>query len=75
MGTILSTYNDLWMPRVLSLTESAQNCAKRSHWIWFIFPQIKSLGPSQLARKFAISSREEAKAYLEHPILGLRLIE
>ena len=43
--------------------------------MWFIFPQIKGLGQSQLARKFAISSREEAKAYIEHPILGLRLIE
>jgi uncharacterized protein (DUF1810 family) len=43
--------------------------------MWFIFPQIKGLGHSQLAREFAISSREEAKAYLEHPILGPRLIE
>ena len=43
--------------------------------MWFIFPQIKGLGQSQLAHKFAISSREEAKAYLEHPILGPRLIE
>src|SRR5271169_977252 len=42
--------------------------------MWFIFPQIKGLGYSQLARKFAISSREEAMAYLEHPILGPRLI-
>ena len=49
--------------------------AKRSHWMWFIFPQIEGLGYSQLARKFAISSREEAVAYLEHPILGPRLIE
>ena len=49
--------------------------AKRSHWMWFIFPQIKGLGNSELARKFAISSREEAKAYLEHPMLGPRLIE
>jgi uncharacterized protein (DUF1810 family) len=48
--------------------------AKRSHWMWFIFPQITGLGNSQLARKFAISSREEAKAYLKHPILGPRLI-
>ena len=49
--------------------------AKRTHWMWFIFPQIRGLGNSQLARKFAISSHEEAKAYLEHPILGPRLIE
>ncbi|MGC2202350.1 MAG: DUF1810 domain-containing protein [Stellaceae bacterium] len=48
---------------------------KRSHWMWFIFPQIKGLGYSQLAQKFAISSRGEAAAYLEHPVLGPRLRE
>ena len=48
---------------------------KRSHWMWFIFPQIKGLGHSQLARRFAISSLEEAQAYLKHPILGLKLRE
>jgi uncharacterized protein (DUF1810 family) len=49
--------------------------SKRSHWMWFIFPQIKGLGRSDMAQLFAISSREEAAAYLEHPILGLRLRE
>jgi uncharacterized protein (DUF1810 family) len=48
---------------------------KRSHWMWFIFPQIKGLGHSPLARKFAISSLQEAEAYLKHPILGSRLRE
>jgi uncharacterized protein (DUF1810 family) len=48
---------------------------KESHWMWFIFPQIKGLGHSETARKFAISSREEAEAYLAHPILGPRLRE
>ncbi len=48
---------------------------KRSHWMWFVFPQIQGLGYSPLARKFAISSLEEAKAYLDHPILGPRLRE
>jgi uncharacterized protein (DUF1810 family) len=46
---------------------------KRSHWMWFVFPQIEGLGSSQLARKFAISSLAEAAAYLAHPILGPRL--
>jgi len=46
---------------------------KRSHWMWFIFPQIQGLGYSPLARKFAIASLQEAKAYLDHPILGARL--
>jgi uncharacterized protein (DUF1810 family) len=48
---------------------------KRTHWMWFIFPQIKGLGHSEPARKFAISSREEAEAYLNHPVLGPRLKE
>ena len=52
-----------------------QDGVKRGHWIWFIFPQIKGLGHSPTAQKFAISSREEAEAYLGHPILGPRLRE
>jgi uncharacterized protein (DUF1810 family) len=48
---------------------------KRNHWMWFVFPQIDGLGHTSLARKFAISSLDEAKAYLEHPIVGPRLIE
>lgn len=49
--------------------------SKRTHWMWFIFPQIKGLGHSAIAQKFAISSLAEAKAYLEHPVLGARLRE
>lgn len=49
--------------------------AKRSHWMWFIFPQIRGLGSSPTAVHFAISSMEEATAYLEHPTLGARLRE
>jgi uncharacterized protein (DUF1810 family) len=46
---------------------------KRSHWMWFIFPQIRGLGSSPTARRFAISNLQEAVAYLEHPILGRRI--
>ncbi|MGV3655754.1 MAG: DUF1810 domain-containing protein [Noviherbaspirillum sp.] len=46
---------------------------KRSHWMWFIFPQIKGLGRSEMAKHYAISSKDEAAAYLAHPILGPRL--
>jgi uncharacterized protein (DUF1810 family) len=46
---------------------------KRSHWMWFIFPQIKGLGSSATAQRFAISNLQEGAAYLEHPILGRRL--
>jgi uncharacterized protein (DUF1810 family) len=48
---------------------------KTSHWMWFIFPQIRGLGSSPPARKFAISSLAEARAYLRHPTLGPRLVE
>ena len=48
---------------------------KESHWIWFIFPQIKGLGQSAMAIRFAIGSVDEAKAYLAHPVLGRRLTE
>jgi uncharacterized protein (DUF1810 family) len=46
---------------------------KRSHWMWFIFPQIAGLGSSPTAQLYAIKSREEAEAYIQHPILGTRL--
>ena len=48
---------------------------KTSHWMWFIFPQIRGLGRSPVSIEYAISSREEAAAYLQHPVLGPRLKE
>ena len=48
---------------------------KRTHWMWFIFPQVKGLGRSTMARRFAIESLEQAKVYLQHDVLGARLIE
>jgi uncharacterized protein (DUF1810 family) len=48
---------------------------KRSHWIWFIFPQMRGLGHSEMAHYYGIGSREEAEAYLAHPVLGARLRE
>ncbi|HAU77958.1 MAG TPA: DUF1810 domain-containing protein [Agrobacterium sp.] len=48
---------------------------KRSHWMWFIFPQLRGLGRSETARFYAISGRAEAEAYLTHPVLGPRLVE
>ena len=48
---------------------------KRSHWIWYIFPQIQGLGYSSMAQFYAIKDKEEAIAYLKHPILGKRLVE
>ena len=48
---------------------------KAGHWMWFVFPQLAGLGRSELSRRYAISSLEEARAYLAHPILGKRLEE
>ena len=50
-----------------------RNGAKRSHWIWFVFPQLRGLGHSPTAQRFGISSLDEARAYLAHPVLGPRL--
>jgi len=49
--------------------------AKRGHWMWFVFPQIAGLGTSSTARHYAITSLDEARAYLAHPVLGTRLRE
>ncbi len=49
--------------------------AKRTHWMWFIFPQIEGLGSSSTARHYSIKSGDEARQYLLHPILGPRLLE
>ena len=52
-----------------------KNGRKQSHWMWFIFPQIAGLGHSAMAQRYAISSLHEAEAYLQHPVLGPRLLE
>ncbi len=49
--------------------------AKRSHWMWFVFPQIAGLGQSPTSRRYAIASLDEARAYMAHPVLGPRLID
>lgn len=48
---------------------------KRTHWMWFVFPQIQGLGSSENARFYAITNADEARAYLAHPVLGPRLLE
>lgn len=58
--------------QALSEIKSGQ---KRSHWMWYIFPQLDGLGTSWTAKRFAIKSLDEAKAYLNHPILGPRLLQ
>jgi uncharacterized protein (DUF1810 family) len=56
-----------------SVCRELRNGRKRSHWMWFIFPQIRGLGSSPMAERYAISGRPEAEAFLNHSILGPRL--
>lgn len=50
-----------------------RNASKETHWMWFIFPQVAGLGTSAMAQRFSIGGLEEARAYLDHPVLGARL--
>jgi uncharacterized protein (DUF1810 family) len=58
-----------------AVREELRAGAKRSHWMWFVFPQPRGLGTSSMAQLFAIGSMDEARAYLTHPVLGPRLRE
>lgn len=71
----LQRFVDAQDPVFEEVRSELRNGQKRGHWMWFVFPQIQGLGHSPTARQFAISSREEAEAYLNHPILGPRLRE
>jgi uncharacterized protein (DUF1810 family) len=58
-----------------SVCQELRRGQKQGHWMWFIFPQLRGLGSSAMANKFGISSRQEAEAYVRHPVLGPRLEE
>jgi uncharacterized protein (DUF1810 family) len=62
-------------PVIETVKSELRSGRKRSHWMWFVFPQVAGLGSSEMARRYAISSRGEAEAYLAHPTLGPRLRE
>jgi uncharacterized protein (DUF1810 family) len=62
-------------PLYRRVTSELRDGFKRSHWMWFIFPQIAGLGRSEMARRYALSSLDEARAYLAHPLLGQRVRE
>ena len=62
-------------PVYKTVCEELRNGSKRSHWMWFIFPQIRGLGHSDMAQRYAIASLDEAHAYLDHALLGKRLRE
>ena len=67
----IQAQNTVYPSVIKELTEGR----KRTHWMWFIFPQVKGLGRSTMARRFAIESLEQAKEYLQHEVLGARLRE
>ncbi|HEV7309339.1 DUF1810 domain-containing protein [Ensifer sp.] len=58
-----------------AVLEELRQGRKETHWMWFVFPQLAGLGHSPMAERYAISGREEAEAYLAHPVLGPRLRE
>lgn len=63
------------MPDYQTALQEIRNGHKRTHWIWYVFPQMKGLGHSELSKFYGIDGREEAYAYIDHPILRERLIE
>lgn len=71
----LQRFVDAQAPVYARVVAELRHGRKQSHWMWFIFPQLAGLGHSPMARRFAICSREEAVAYLEHDVLGPRLRE
>ena len=60
-------------PRMDDVASELRAGRKRTHWMWFVFPQLRGLGHSQMAWHFGLQSRDEAVAYLAHPVLGPRL--
>jgi uncharacterized protein (DUF1810 family) len=71
----LQRFVDAQEPVYDAVLDELRNGRKRSHWIWFVFPQLRGLGSSPTAERYGISSRREAVAYLAHDVLGPRLRE
>lgn len=74
-GHALQRFVDAQTPVYEQVGAELRSGRKRTHWIWFVFPQIAGLGKSPTAQHFAIASLEEARAYVNHPVLGPRLRE
>jgi uncharacterized protein (DUF1810 family) len=71
----LQRFVDAQAPVYAQVLRELQDGQKRTHWMWFVFPQIRGLGHSAMAQRYAIESLDEARAYLAHPVLGPRLNE
>ena len=74
LDRFLQAQDSSWAGYANALNEMKTG-GKKSHWVWYIFPQIKGLGRSSMAQEYAIEDADEAKAFLNHPILGARLRE
>ncbi|UFH50499.1 DUF1810 domain-containing protein [Pseudomonas sp. KNUC1026] len=71
----LSRFIEAQRPILSRFMDELQAGHKTSHWMWYVFPQLKGLGSSETAMQFGINDLHEARAYLEHPVLGSRLVE
>lgn len=71
----LQRFIDAQEPVYDQVTAELRRGRKRSHWMWFVFPQLRGLGSSPMAHLYGITGREEAAAYASHPVLGARLRE
>jgi uncharacterized protein (DUF1810 family) len=71
----LKRFVDAQSPVYRSVVDELRDGRKRSHWMWFVFPQLRGLGSSPMAARYGIASLEEARAYLRHDLLGPRLHE
>lgn len=69
----LQRFVDAQTPVFDNVLSELREGRKQTHWMWFVFPQITGLGRSDIARRYAITGLAEARAYLEHPLLGARL--
>ena len=69
LENFVEAQDSVW-PNVVAQLQAGR---KRSHWMWFVFPQLSGLGTSEIAKRFAISSLNEAEAYMDHAVLGERL--
>jgi uncharacterized protein (DUF1810 family) len=71
----LDRFVDAQQPVYAQVLAELRAGRKRTHWMWFVFPQLRGLGTSPMAQRFALASLDEARAYLAHPVLGPRLRE